>query len=600
MGALMQYDSGRDFWWLLLRPWIAIPRLIQVLWTLSGLVIVLLLRGSSSDADVQRGLARRILNTLTGLGPCFIKLGQALSTRPDLVRRDWLEELTRLQDDLPAFPHSIALSRIEHELGAPAEQLFEEFPSAPIAAASLGQVYKARLEGQSWVAVKVQRPNLTFILRRDLVLIRALGVLTAPFLPLNLGFGLGSIIDEFGRSLFEEIDYEQEADNAERFATLFADNPAVYVPRVERMLSSTHVLTTTWIEGSKMRNSQELIDQRLDPAALIRTGVICGLQQLLEFGYFHADPHPGNLFALQGRSGDMGHVGYVDFGMMDSISDSDRLTLTGAVVHLINRDFAGLAEDFQNLGFLSPTADLSPIIPALEEVLGGSLGESVGSFNFKAITDRFSELMFDYPFRVPARFALIIRAVVSQEGLALRLDPDFKIISVAYPYVAKRLLAGDTSEMRGKLLDVIFDASGRLRLERLESERRHRRVRDEYHEERQRKRELVQRRLEQLGRRGEQAAARPHAPQPEHQQRAERQREHDGDCGPHHQESEAAGVPVPAEAREAEVAEGVDLDGEAAHRSQKLLHVGRQHDAVHCLHLPECKGVVLTRHKGVV
>ena len=469
MGALMQYDSGRDFWWLLLRPWIAIPRLIQVLWTLSGLVIVLLLRGSSSDADVQRGLARRILNTLTGLGPCFIKLGQALSTRPDLVRRDWLEELTRLQDDLPAFPHSIALSRIEQELGAPADQLFEEFPSAPIAAASLGQVYKARLEGQSWVAVKVQRPNLTFILRRDLVLIRALGVLTAPFLPLNLGFGLGSIIDEFGRSLFEEIDYEQEADNAERFATLFADNPAVYVPRVERMLSSTHVLTTTWIEGSKMRNSQELIDQRLDPAALIRTGVICGLQQLLEFGYFHADPHPGNLFALQGRSGDMGHVGYVDFGMMDSISDRDRLTLTGAVVHLINRDFEGLAEDFQDLGFLSPTADLSPIIPALEEVLGGSLGESVGSFNFKAITDRFSELMFDYPFRVPARFALIIRAVVSQEGLALRLDPDFKIISVAYPYVARRLLAGDTSEMREKLLDVIFDESGRLRLERLES-----------------------------------------------------------------------------------------------------------------------------------
>ena len=469
MGALMQYDSGRDFWWLLLRPWIAIPRLIQVLWTLSGLVIVLLLRGSSSDADVQRGLARRILNTLTGLGPCFIKLGQALSTRPDLVRRDWLEELTRLQDDLPAFPHSIALSRIEQELGAPADQLFEEFPSAPIAAASLGQVYKARLEGQSWVAVKVQRPNLTFILRRDLVLIRALGVLTAPFLPLNLGFGLGSIIDEFGRSLFEEIDYEQEADNAERFATLFVDNPAVYVPRVERMLSSTRVLTTTWIEGSKMRNSQELIDQRLDPAALIRTGVICGLQQLLEFGYFHADPHPGNLFALQGRSGDMGHVGYVDFGMMDSISDRDRLTLTGAVVHLINRDFEGLAEDFQDLGFLSPTADLSPIIPALEEVLGGSLGESVGSFNFKAITDRFSELMFDYPFRVPARFALIIRAVVSQEGLALRLDPDFKIISVAYPYVARRLLAGDTSEMREKLLDVIFDDSGRLRLERLES-----------------------------------------------------------------------------------------------------------------------------------
>ncbi|QNI94807.1 ABC1 family protein [Synechococcus sp. A15-127] len=465
----MRYDPGRDLVWLLLRPWVAIPRLLQLVWSFTGLVVVVLIQGGSSDPAVQQRLARRILNTLTGLGPCFIKVGQALSTRPDLVRRDWLEELTRLQDDLPAFPHAIALKRIEQELGAPAHELFEEFPDHPVAAASLGQVYKARLQGKAWVAVKVQRPNLTFILRRDLVLIRALGITAAPLLPLNLGFGLGDIIDEFGRSLFEEIDYVQEAANAERFAALFADNDAVYVPQVERMLSSTRVLTTTWIDGAKMRDSAELEALRLDPSALIRTGVISGLQQLLEFGYFHADPHPGNLFALPGRSGDLGHVGYVDFGMMDSISDSDRLTLTGAVVHLINRDFASLARDFQSLGFLSPTADLTPIIPALEEVLGGSLGDSVGSFNFKAITDRFSELMFDYPFRVPARFALIIRAVVSQEGLALRLDPQFRIIAVAYPYVARRLLAGDTTEMREKLLEVIFDENGRLRLDRLES-----------------------------------------------------------------------------------------------------------------------------------
>jgi predicted unusual protein kinase regulating ubiquinone biosynthesis (AarF/ABC1/UbiB family) len=155
-------------------------------------------------------------------------------------------------------------------------------------------------------------------------------------------------------------------------------------------------------------------------------------------------------------------VAYVDFGMMDSISDSDRLTLTGAVVHLINRDFHSLAGDFISLGFLNPKADLEPIVPALEEVLGGALGDNVGSFNFKAITDRFSELMYAYPFRVPARFALIIRAVVSQEGLALRLDPSFKIINVAYPYVARRLLAGDTSE-------VLFDREGRLRIERLEN-----------------------------------------------------------------------------------------------------------------------------------
>lgn len=467
--ARIRYAPGKDARWLLLRPWIYLPRVVQIIWALTGLLVSLLLRGRSKDSEVQRKLARTLLRTLTNLGPCFIKVGQALSTRPDLIRRDWLDELTKLQDDLPSFDHAIALQTVEAELGAPVEQLFEEFPGVPVAAASLGQVYKARLHGQHWVAVKVQRPNLAFILRRDMVLIRTLGVMGAPFLPLNLGFGLGEIIDEFGRSLFEEIDYYCEADNAERFSALFADNPAVTIPKVERLLSARRVLTTSWIHGTKMRDRQELKSQRLNPPALIRTGVISGLQQLLEYGYFHADPHPGNLFALSGQTGDLGHVAYVDFGMMDSISDSDRLTLTGAVVHLINKDFSALAHDFQEMGFLAPNADLESIIPPLREVLGGSLGDSVGTFNFKAITDRFSELMYEYPFRVPARFALIIRAVVSQEGLALRLDPEFKIIAVAYPYVAKRLLAGDTKEMREKLLEVLFDSEGHLRLERLES-----------------------------------------------------------------------------------------------------------------------------------
>ena len=466
---VLDYNPGRDLRWLLLRPWILVSRLLVVLSQLLSLAIALVVQGNSRDAAVQQRLAVRILRTLTNLGPCFIKVGQALSTRPDLVRRDWLDQLTRLQDDLPAFDHAIALATIEAELGAPAHELFAQFPDYPVAAASLGQVYKARLADGRWVAVKVQRPNLAYLLRRDLVLIRLLAISAAPLLPLNLGFGLGTIIDEFGRTLFEEIDYRREADNAERFAGLFAEHPEVTVPAVERHLSARRVLTTTWINGTKLQQRQELEGRRLDPAALIRTGVISGLQQLLEFGYFHADPHPGNLFALPGKTGPMGHRAYVDFGMMDSISDSDRLTLTGAVVHLINRDFESLAHDFVALGFLNPRTDLAPIVPALEQVLGGALGDNVGSFNFKAITDRFSELMYDYPFRVPARFALIIRAVVSQEGLALRLDPSFRIIRVAYPYVAKRLLAGDTAEMREKLLEVLFDKDGRLQIERLEN-----------------------------------------------------------------------------------------------------------------------------------
>ena len=463
------YQPGADLRWLLLRPWLLLSRLTAVLWQLGTLALVLVVQGSSSDAAVQQRIGQRILRTLSQLGPCFIKVGQALSTRPDLVRRDWLEQLTQLQDNLPPFPHAVALATIEADLGAPADQLFVDFPDYPVAAASLGQVYKARLQEGPWVAVKVQRPNLERILSRDLVLIRLLARFTAPFLPLNLGFGLTEIIDEFGRSLFEEIDYRREADNAERFAILFAQHPEVSVPGVERHLSGQRVLTTTWIHGIKLQERQVLEAQQLDPASLIRTCVVAGLRQLLEFGYFHADPHPGNLFALPGRTGAMGHIGYVDFGMMDSISDADRLTLTSAVVHLINRDFRALAEDFVQLGFLNPKTDLEPIIPALDAVLGGALGENVGNFNFKAITDRFSELMFEYPFRVPARFALIIRAVVSQEGLAMRLDPSFRILQVAYPYVARRLLAGDTAEMRDKLLEVLFDSEGRLRIERLES-----------------------------------------------------------------------------------------------------------------------------------
>ena len=465
----MKYDFKRDLVWLISRPWVLVPRFIQIVGAISLLLARLIFQGSSNNENIQKDLAKFLLKTLIGLGPCFIKVGQALSTRPDLIRKDWLEELTNLQDNLPSFSHKKALEIIEKELGSPANELFLEFPSKPIASASLGQVYKAKLTSNYCVAVKVQRPHLIYNIRRDIVIIKILGVLSAPILPLNLGFGLGEIIDEFGRSLFDEVDYKKEANNAEKFSILFQDNNSVKIPKVERHLSSVKVLTTSWIDGTKLKDRNELISNNLNPSKIIRTGVISGIQQLLEFGYFHADPHPGNMFALEGHNGDLGNIAYVDFGMMDSISEEDRLTLTGAIVHLINNDFHAVAKDFQKLGFLNKEQDLKPLTPVLKEVLGSAIGKDVASFNFKEITNKFSELMFDYPFRVPARFALIIRAVISQEGLALRLDPDFKIIDLAYPYVAKRLLTSDTSEMINILLDVIFDQNGNLRVERIEN-----------------------------------------------------------------------------------------------------------------------------------
>jgi len=465
----MQYTPNKNLIWLLLRPWILLPRVIYILLTISFFIIRLLFQGSSKNKKIQKDLSTYLFNVITDLGPCYIKLGQALSTRPDLVRQDWLTELTNLQDNLPPFEHKIALKILEKELGSQANILFDDFPSEPIASASLGQVYKAKLSNNYYVAVKVQRPNLEFIIRRDVVILKLLANFLAPFLPLNIGVGIGEIIDEFGKALFEEINYEKEAINAERFAKLFKNNPQVIIPKVEKSFSSKKVITTSWIEGVKLKDRNEIEQNNLIPSSFIRTGVISGLQQLFEYGYFHADPHPGNMFALKGGDQKNGHIAYVDFGMMDSISDFDRLTLIKAIVHLINNEFLLLAKDFQKLGFLSEEQDLQSLVNPLKEVLGDSLGKEVGNFNFKEITDKFSKLMYAYPFRVPSRFALIIRAVVSQEGLALRLDPEFKIVRIAYPYIAKKLLTDNSDEIVNILLEVIFDKEGRIQTDKLES-----------------------------------------------------------------------------------------------------------------------------------
>ena len=465
----MQYSPKKDLIWIFLRPWILIPRTLYILLTLIFFILRLAIQGSSNNEKTQKELSKYLFNIITDLGPCFIKLGQALSTRPDLVRQDWLTELTKLQDNLPPFDHKIALKTIEDELGDKASSLLVEFPNEPIASASLGQVYKAKFKPNSYVAVKVQRPNLEFIIRRDIVILKILANILSPFLPLNIGVGIGEIIDEFGKALFEEIDYEKEAENAKKFAKLFKNNDQVIIPKVIDAISSKKVITTSWIEGVKLKDRNELKNNGLIPSSFIRTGVISGLQQLFEHGYFHADPHPGNMFAMKGGDEKNGNIAYVDFGMMDSISDSDRLTLIKAIVHLINNEFFLLAKDFQKLGFLSSDQNLEVLVNPLKEVLGDSLGKEVGNFNFKEITDKFSKLMYSYPFRVPSRFALIIRAVVSQEGLALRLDPGFKIINIAYPYIAKKLLTDNSDEIVNILLEVIFDKKGKIQLEKLES-----------------------------------------------------------------------------------------------------------------------------------
>ena len=446
------------------RPWKAVWRAFNIIRLFLGFVLGLKLDDWLHRAEASKlNRAVQLRTILTRLGPTFIKVGQALSTRPDLVRQDFLVELEKLQDRLPPFPNAIAFHIIEAELGRAVGDIYSEISSNPVAAASLGQVYSARLHSGEAVAVKVQRPNLLPTIMLDLYLMRWAAGWIAPWLPLNLGHDLTLVVDEFGSKLFEEIDYLNEGRNAERFAANFQADLTVKVPSIYWRYSSQHVLTLEWIDGFKLNDTQRIQEAGLATDTLIQTGVTAGLRQLLEFGFFHADPHPGNLFALAD-----GRMAYIDFGMMDQLSQEMKETLVDSVVHLINSDYQELAADFVKLGFLTPETDIRPIIPALEAVFKDALGESVGDFNFKTITDQFSALMYEYPFRLPAKFALIIRSLITQEGLALSLNPRFKIVEVAYPYVAKRLLTGETPQLRRRLLDMLFK-DGKLNWQRLEN-----------------------------------------------------------------------------------------------------------------------------------
>ncbi|MEH2380998.1 MAG: AarF/ABC1/UbiB kinase family protein [Nostoc sp.] len=446
------------------RPWLAWGRVLRIIWSFAGFIFRLKWDEWQDQVEQNKGKrAIQLRELLTGLGPTFIKVGQALSTRPDLIRKDFLEELIKLQDQLPPFDNAIAYQIIETELDRPIHESFSELSPNPVAAASLGQVYRGRLVSGEEVAVKVQRPNLHPVITRDLYLMRWAAGWLAPWLPLNLGNNLTLIVDEFGTKLFEEIDYINEGRNAEKFASNFRNDPQVKVPGIYWRYTNTHVLTLEWINGFKLTDTKRIREAGLDPEAIIEIGVTSGLQQLLEHGFFHADPHPGNLFAIPD-----GRMAYIDFGMMDQLEETTKETLVDALVHLVNKDYTDLAEDFVKLGFLTPDTDICPIIPALEAVLGNAIGKNVGDFNFKTITDEFSELMYEYPFRVPAKFALIIRSLVTQEGIALSLNPNFKIVEVGYPYIARRLLTGESPELRRRLLNVLFK-NGKFQWQRLEN-----------------------------------------------------------------------------------------------------------------------------------
>ncbi len=454
--AIAQYYSK--------RPLQVLMRGIRIVWSFLLFALRLWWDKKTGNSKKNQGKqAIQLREMLTQLGPAFIKIGQALSTRPDLVPPVYLEELTKLQDQLPAFANEIAYRFIEEELGDRPENIYAELSPNPVAAASLGQVYKGKLKTGETVAVKVQRPGLKESMGLDIYILRQLALWLVSTFKNRVKSDLVGIMDEFGARIYEEMDYTQEGRNAEKFRELYGHLKDIYVPKIYWEYTGREVLTMEWVEGTKLTKLAELRQQGIDPTHLIEVGVNCSLRQLLEHGFFHADPHPGNLLATTD-----GKLAYLDFGMMSQVKPHQRYGLIEAVVHLVNRDFEGLAKDYVKLEFLTEDTDLTPIIPALAGVFGNALGSSVAELNFKSITDQLSEVMYEYPFRVPAYYALIIRSLVTLEGIAINVDPEFKVLSKAYPYVAKRLLTDSAPELRSSLRDLLFK-EGSFRWNRLEN-----------------------------------------------------------------------------------------------------------------------------------
>ena len=423
----------------------------EIVWNAASFASGLLMDGVDERERVS-SRSEQLRVQLAELGPSFVKAGQVLANRPDIVRSDYMEELCKLQDDVPAFENEVAFRIIESELGRPIDAVFSKISSDPVAAASLGQVYRATLrETGEEVAIKVQRPGIEPIIYRDLLLFRTLAWFINGYSVRALGCNAQLIVDEFGEKLLEELDYVQEGRNLSEFYDNFRGDPIVKIPKYYKEYSGSKILTMEWIDGIRCTDPQGIIDAGIDVEDFIKVGVVSGLRQLLEFGLFHGDPHPGNIFAMRD-----GRIAYVDFGNVAQLTQTNKEVLIDAVVHAVNEDYDAMAGDFIRLGFLSPGTDVRPIVPALEDIWQDARTASLANFNFRTVTSSFNKLVYQYPIRIPERFSLVIRSLLTQEGICMTLKPDFKFLEVAYPYVAKRLLTDRDVSLRERLIQVLF------------------------------------------------------------------------------------------------------------------------------------------------
>ncbi|HVF91274.1 MAG TPA: AarF/ABC1/UbiB kinase family protein [Blastocatellia bacterium] len=445
-------------------------RRLYVFWTLFSFALYVYLdsRGWVRHGEGRRGerlrvQARKLRDRLVKLGPTFIKIGQMLGTRADLLPIEYVDELSFLQDRVPAFSNPLAMATIESELSLPLAEIFAHIDEQPLASASLGQVYRATLLSGEEVAVKVQRPLLQESVAYDLELLRWIGGLLDRFPKLLPGVEWFGAIDEFDRVIHEEMDYRREASSAEEFARNFRDWPSIKVPRIYREFSSGRVLVMEFISGTKINDLERLRAEGLDPRAINELLYRAYFKQLLEDGFFHADPHPGNLLVMRD-----GRLAVFDFGMVGRISGELQKSMINAFFHLYNRDVNAIVDDLIGLGFLAPHADISSFRSIVAEVFSRKLDLKLSEVRFKDLTYDLAPIMYEYPITTPAQFTYLIRALMTLEGVSIVMNPDFNFFDVARPYVKDFIFRRGSSQLRRMALDSLRDAgTGRFELSRL-------------------------------------------------------------------------------------------------------------------------------------
>ncbi len=379
-------------------------------------------------------IPERLCQAMIELGPTFIKLGQLLSTRPDLLPPEFVAEFDRLQDTVPSFPSEIAIATIETELGRPLHMLFQEFCTTPLAAASLGQVHAARLPTGEQVVVKVQRPDIQHIIATDLAILADLAALAQERTELGEQYDLVELAWEFSAMLRSELDYRQEAYNADRFRQNFAHTKQVHIPIMYWEYTSTRVLTSERLFGVKINDIRGLTAAGIDRKRLAQNSTRLILDEVFSYGFFQADPHPGNFFVLPGEV-----VGAIDFGQMITLDRDLARQLLLLILSLANRNNDDALRAMERLGMLT-RRDVTPALRRdLQRFTDHLVDRPLSDISARETGEELLAIVRRHHLRMPSQIAMLLKAVIMMEGIGLQLDPDLDVFAITRPY-AQRIL----------------------------------------------------------------------------------------------------------------------------------------------------------------